>query len=148
MAAFWLKMIGTRERPCREPYDRPHVDFVRRPRRIRGGDRMVLYAVGRGMRVFALARVVGDVQDSGDGRWPYRVAVEYDLNLLPTEGVHIDQVSTPDRDLRLSVRQASYVELTQAEYDRAEGALRAKAQGVARGSAPKPRPQGNPAAAN
>jgi hypothetical protein len=120
MAAFWLKMIGTRERPCPEPYARPQVDFVRRPRRIRPGDRMVLYAVGRGMRVFALARVTTGVHPSGDDRWPHQVDIEYEVNLLAADGVHIDEVSTPERDLRLSVRQASYVELSPAEYARAE----------------------------
>jgi hypothetical protein len=131
MSASWLKLIGTRERPCPEPYDRPNVDFVRRPRRIQLGDRMVLYAVGLGMRVFALARVTSAVYASGDDRWPYRVNVEYEVRLPPADGIHVDEVSTHERDLRRSVRQASYIELSSAEYGRAEVGLRAKAQGAA-----------------
>src|SRR5688572_17258901 len=98
MAAFWLKMIGTTDRPCPEQYDRPTVDFVRRPRRVRPGDRMALYAVGRGMRVFALARVTSGVHASGDDRWPHRVDIEYEVNLPAAEGVHINEVNSPERD--------------------------------------------------
>ena len=52
MSRSWLKLIGTTERPCPECYESCHADSRRRMHRIRPGDRMVLYAVGRGKRVF------------------------------------------------------------------------------------------------
>jgi hypothetical protein len=46
MSAFWLKLIGTSEGQCEVGYQRSYVDFARRPRQIRPGDRMILYACG------------------------------------------------------------------------------------------------------
>jgi hypothetical protein len=74
MSRSWLKLIGTTERPCPECYESCHADSRRRMHRIRPGDRMVLYAVGRGKRVFALATVSRAAYDSGRADWPYRVA--------------------------------------------------------------------------
>lgn len=85
---------------------------------------MVLYAVGPVMRVFALSQVKGDVYPSGNERWPYRMNVVYRVNLSASDGIPIEQVSTPDRDLRRSVRQRSYIRLRASEFARAETMLR------------------------
>ncbi len=119
----WLKLIGTRERPCSPSYARPYADSRRRPRRFRPGDRMVLYAVGS-RRVFALAELTSDVYSSGDADWPYRVDIRYSVNLPVASGVPLNEVSTPERDLLLSVRQAAYVELSPQEYERVAAGLR------------------------
>jgi hypothetical protein len=125
MSRSWLKLIGTTERPCPECYESCHADSRRRMHRIRPGDRMVLYAVGRGKRVFALATVSRAAYDSGRADWPYRVDLSYEVNLPVAAGVSIDEVSTAARDLvRPIQRGASYIELTPEEFERAAARLR------------------------
>jgi hypothetical protein len=127
MSKFWLKMIGTTERRCPEHYTREWADSRRRMRRIQVGDHMVLYAVGAGKRVFALARVTEAVHDSGNPDWPYRVTISYLVNLPVSSGVSVDKIST-ERDLiRPIQRGASYVELSSEEYERAAALLQAAA---------------------
>src|SRR5262245_53997787 len=99
MSRYWLKLIGTTERPCPQPYTKPYAESRRRMRSIRQGDRMVLYAVGCGKRVFALAEVTSDVHPSGTPDWPYRVDLNYEVNLPVEAGVPIDSISTTERDL-------------------------------------------------
>src|SRR5262249_31080744 len=118
MSRSWLKLIGTKEQPCPESYTRSHAASRRPMRCIRPGDLMVLYAVGS-RRVFALAEVTSEVYSSGDANWPYRVDIRSSVNLPVASGVPLDEVSTPERNLLLSVRQAAYVELSPQEYERA-----------------------------
>ena len=125
MGAAWLKMIGTTEDPCPEVYAKAYADFAKRPRRVKSGDGMILYAVGGRKCVFAHAEVASNVYASGRKRWPYRVDLRYKVNLPLSSGVHISAVSTPRRDLLKSVRQASYVELAREEYSQAVNRLRA-----------------------
>jgi len=132
MSAYWLKMIGSTENPCPEPYTRSYADFSRRPSRVRAGDHMILYAVGGRMRVFAVAEVTSDVYAATgnadeNGRWPYRVDINYLVNMSAADGVHIDEVSTPGRELRRSVGRQSYIELSQEEYELAATKLQQKA---------------------
>ena len=119
MSAF-LKMIGSSENPCPEPYARSYADFARRPRQIHPGDHLVLYACGGRKRVFAVAEVTSEVYNaSEDKRWPYRVDISYLVNLPASVGVHINDVSTPERDLLRSVGRQSYFRLSPEEYERA-----------------------------
>jgi hypothetical protein len=130
MSAF-LKLISSAENPCPEPYRKNYVDFSRNPRQVKPGDHLVLYAAGGRKRVFALAEVVSGVYDAGsdyDGRWPYRVDVRYRVNVAASEGVHINEVSTPERDLLRSVGRQSYIRLNPEEYERAAGRLREVAE--------------------
>lgn len=129
MSAYWLKMIGSTENPCPEPYTRGYADFSRRPRHVHTGDHMILYAVGGRRRVFAIAEVTSEVYNAGgnpdeNGRWPYRVNIKYLVNMPASEGVHINEVSTPRRDLLRSVGRQSYISLSQEEYERAAAKLR------------------------
>jgi hypothetical protein len=124
---YLLKMIGTNDDHCPPNYDKNYVWFPRRPRRVHKGDLMVLYAVNGQMRVFALAEVTSEVEETGNPRWPYKVDIKYSVLLPVGQGVHIDEVSGTRRNLRLSVRTHSYIELDKAEYDRAAARLRAKA---------------------
>jgi hypothetical protein len=124
MSAFWLKMIGSTENPCPEPYTRSYADFSRMPRRIRSGDHLILYAVGGRQRVFAIAEVTSEVyRASGNTdeneRWPYRVDITYLVNMPASEGIHINEMSTPARDLLRSVGRQSYISLSPEEYERA-----------------------------
>ena len=120
MGAYWLKMIGMVESPASGTYERDYVDFARRPSRLHRGDHVVLYAVGGSKRVFALAEVTSEVYKGGhEARFPYRADVRYLVNLPVSDGVHIDEVSTAERDLTHSLRRASYIELRPEEYERA-----------------------------
>jgi len=79
-------------------------------------------------RVFALAQVTSEVYENKEfARWPYRVDASYLVNLPASAGVHIDEVSTSERDLLRSLMRASYIELRPDEYERAETKLRAAA---------------------
>ncbi|MCA1629940.1 MAG: EVE domain-containing protein [Acidobacteria bacterium] len=119
MGAF-LKVIGSGNKPCPEPYERLWADFSRRPQSIRTGDHLVLYAAGGRKRVFALAEITSDVYPANyEDQFPYRVDINYLVNVSPADGVHMDEVSTAKRDLLKSVRQQTYISLTPEEYERA-----------------------------
>ncbi len=142
MSKYWLKLIGTSERHCPDIYDDLYVESRGRMRmhQIRPGDRMILYAVGRDKRVFALAEVTSKVYDSGNPEWPYKVNIKYEVNLPVDEGVHIDEISTPIRDLRRSLRQRAYIKLLPEEYKQAEIKLReaTKSRGFPEPAATRP----------
>jgi len=119
---YWLKMIGSGNAPYPTLYDKPWVDFSRSrwPRQVHPGDHLVLYASGGLKRVFAIAEVTSEVYEQDEYQlWPYRVDVRYLINLHPSVGVHIDEVSTASRDLLRSLRRRSYLKLTPEEYKRA-----------------------------
>lgn len=121
----FLKLIGSAENPCPEPYSQSFVDFSRRPRQIRRGDHLVLYAAGGRKRVFALAEVTSEVYEGGtDRRWPHRMDISYLVNLPPSVGVPIDEISTDERDLVRSLMRQSYLRLSGEEYRRAALKLR------------------------
>jgi hypothetical protein len=128
MSAYWLKMIGMTEEPCPENYERSYVDYAQRPRRVRQGDYMVLYAVGGSKRVFAHVEVTSPIYNSGRERFPYRTDIRYLINLPSSAGVHIDEVSTPKRDLVRSIQRASYIELQSDEYECAVSKLQAASE--------------------
>jgi hypothetical protein len=103
---------------------------------IRSGDHMVLYAVGSGKRIFALARVTSEVHEGDDPAWPFRVSISYLVNRPVSSGVTIDQICT--RNLVGAIQHgASYIELTAEEYNRA-GALLGTAAGSTVGEPSQP----------
>jgi hypothetical protein len=119
----WLKMIGNSEHPCPEDYAM-NFAFVHfrghRPTRILPGDHLVLYACGGSHHVFALAEVESEVYDNGQQEWPFQVDIKYIIGLPVSAGVHIDDISTPQRDLLSAIRAGhSYIELTPEEYEQA-----------------------------
>ena len=120
----FLKVIGSGLDPCPEPYEEPFADFSpsRRPRQIHEGDHLILYAAGGRKRVFANARVISELKVSDYPEWPYRLDIEYIVNVNPRDGVLIDKVSI-DRDLGKLVRRQSYIRLTMEEYNRAAALL-------------------------
>jgi hypothetical protein len=92
--------------------------------RIQVGDQMVLYAVGGSKRIFALAEVTRAVYPSGLQDWPYRVDLNYEVNLPISAGVPLADINTGKRDLLRPIqRGASYVELRQEEFERAADKL-------------------------
>ncbi len=126
----FLKVIGSGLNPCPEPYEKPYADFSpsRRPRQIHEGDYLILYAAGGRKRVFANARVTSELKASDYPEWPYRLDIEYLVNVNPRDGVPIDKVSI-DRDLGKLVRRQSYIRLTMEEYNRAAALLEETAGG-------------------
>jgi hypothetical protein len=120
----FLKIIGSGNDPCPEPYEKPYADFSprRRPRQIHEGDHLILYAAGGRKRVFAVARVTSELKVSDFPDWPHRLDIEYLVNVSPSDGVPIDAVSV-ERDLGKLVRRQSYVRLTMEEYNRAAALL-------------------------
>jgi len=129
----WLKLIGCSKNPITDPpfygvYSHNHVGF-RKERKpgIRMGDRIFLYAPGGSKRIFALAEAISnpevdvdyDPQEYGSCQW--KIRVRYLINLPVTSGIHIDEISTDQRDLTLSIQRQSHIKLFPAEY---EGAFR------------------------
>ena len=119
MSKSWLKMIYSSDYPCPEMYERNHVQFRKHKPRIHRGDNMILYACGGKKRIFALAEVTGEVYENGQEDWPYQLDIKYMVNLPVSSGVHLDEISTPDRDLLRSIRRRSYIQLQPEEYARA-----------------------------
>ncbi len=125
---FFLKMIGTTDRPLTEPYTLPYADFTFWPRQLRPGDIMVLYAVGAYQRVFALVKVESRVRPSGVEQFPYRVDISYIVNLPPSSGVHLDEITFERNLLGPIQRGSTYFKLKPEEYALAGSKLRAAAQ--------------------
>ncbi len=128
MSKSWLKMIGTSDKPCAETWTENHVHFRKdKPSGIHPGDRMVLYAVGRKKKIFALAEVASNVYENGQPEWRYQVDVNYSVNLPVQAGVSIDRINT-DRDLVGPIQWgSSYIELQPEEYEQAAALLHAAA---------------------
>jgi uncharacterized protein (DUF433 family) len=131
--SVFLKLIGSADAPWHDFYDKEYVDFSRRPNQVQPGDFLVLYAAGGLKRVFALAEVKSQVYEARSDyteRWPYRVDISYLVNLPATEGVRIEEVNTPKRNLLNSLKTKSYLKLYAEEYEQAlvklHGALSAK----------------------
>jgi hypothetical protein len=125
MSEIWLKLIGSRKNPYSGHYENLFVDFSKskRPRAIHPGDQMVLYAAGGSKRLFALAEVTSEVYENNEYEdYPYRVDVNYDVNLPVSVGVHIDEISTLERNL-LGAVQGSYLRLKPEEFELAVSKL-------------------------
>jgi hypothetical protein len=87
---------------------------------------MVLYAVGGWKCVFALVEVTSDeVEDMGqEEEWRYRVKIRTMVNIPPSCGVSIGEVSTDGRLLRAICARRAYIQLNPKEYELAESRLR------------------------
>jgi hypothetical protein len=124
--AVWLKMIGTTEKPCPDVYERDHVDFPDEPRDVQKGDQLVLYAVGRRTRVFAIARVTSEPYAGEHERFPFRVDIEYSINLPVLSGVPLREISSRKELVGAIQWGNSLLSLQQDEFDRAVTLLSAQ----------------------
>src|SRR2546421_462352 len=132
MSESWLKLIGSSKDPCPEHYQKPYADFSKskRPRHIHPGDKVVLYAAGGSKRLFALAEVTSEVYDITPGgydskdyeTYPYRVDISYKIRVPVSAGIHINEITTPQRNL-LSAVQGSYLRLKPEEFNLAKSKL-------------------------
>lgn len=139
MATFWLKALGLSGNPVRDDWtNRLHgpqkatldkkVMFPRKPS-IKPGDRLVYYAVGKGV-IFAEGEALSiPYEDQSfvgpDGRtYPWWVDVRIDHSReFVRQGVPLGTISVSDRPLSLLMRRRSHIRLTRAEYNAAVRAL-------------------------
>jgi len=126
--AYWLKLIGTRDEPVDDYrllyvwYSAHEFDYIV------DGDKIVLYATGRGM-VFASADVVSDPEDSGNERWPFSVNIQYRQGpLLIADGVHVNDIADANHSsLVQELQHQSFVQISEDEFNRAEALLSGQA---------------------
>jgi hypothetical protein len=131
----WLKLIGSQEKPITgAPWHGSYTDELIGFRKankpsIQAGDHLFLYAPGGSRRIFALAEAVGDPESDPNhkpnehGSCQWRLSVRYLTNLPVASGILLDDIVCGERDLRLSVRQASHVELRADESQLADRKL-------------------------
>ncbi len=121
MCRYWLKMIGTKDQPCREEYVHAYVNSRGKNRmtRMQEGDMMILYAVGRRNPLYAVARVTAPYHGSGNPDWPHQVDIAYVTRLPVGEGVRIEDAGFQPTRMGAVKRGSSYIELDQAEYEQA-----------------------------
>lgn len=100
MGRYWLKMIGTAEMACPDPYVLKFAAYTKKRKpSVRPGDKLILYAVGGFKTIFAMATVTSPVGPSLAEWWPgqpdllerfaHCVQIEYEVNLRPPDGVDI-----------------------------------------------------------
>jgi hypothetical protein len=115
----WLKTIGAVGRPIDEIWwgDKHRTDFVDfpyRPRAIKDGDLLVLYAATTG-KVVGVMRVKGDWYEGGaTDRWNYRMDAQLLAKRPVSEGTPLEDLSE-ERQITKSIRQKSHIRLSDAE---------------------------------
>lgn len=135
--ATWLKLVGSAKAPLVDApfhgvYTAEQVGFRKPGRpRIRAGDYLFLYAAGGSRRLFALAEATRDpapdpnYDPSQEGSCRWMVPLHYLINLPVSSGILIDEISSSQRDLAQSLRQASHIALRPEESATAQGKLEA-----------------------
>ena len=123
----WLKCIGSAKKPITRECSVEQVGFrkLKRPS-IRAGDILFFYAPGH-RRIFALAEAVGDPEHDADyngkeGSCFWKLPVSCSINMPVDAGIQLGDIKC-SRDLRLSVRQASHLELRADESQEADRML-------------------------
>ena len=124
----WLKCIGSAKKPITGECSVEQVGFRRKGKpSIQKEHILFLYAPGV-RRIFALAEVVGEPQEDPDynqkidGSCRWKLPVRYLINLPVAAGILLEDIRC-SRDLRLSVRQASHLELRADESQLADRKL-------------------------
>ena len=134
----WLKLIGCSKKPITgEPYcgcyKLKYVGFRKESKPgIRTGDYLFLYAAGGSKQIFALAEAINEPKrndnynpdEQGSCRW--NLNVEYLINLPVDSGIHIDEISTEQRDLTASIQRQSHISLHPEESSLAFSKLQEK----------------------
>jgi hypothetical protein len=129
MATAWLKVLGSMREPLDDDWqssDHPGFSdlFVasrRRIRRMERGDGIAYYAATWRV-VFAWGTLTSSPYQQDNADWPWRVDLKLEHSVaFVHEGLPIRQANV-DRDLMISVRSKSHIELQPAEFK----AIRAK----------------------
>jgi hypothetical protein len=136
----WLKLIGSGKEPITEypyygNYTLEYIGFRKANKpSIRLGDLLFLYAPGGSKRIFALAEATSgpepnpeyDPENEASCYW--NVNIIYLINLSVNSGIHIDEISTNQRNLSKSIQRQSHIRLLQEESELADSKLRKKAK--------------------
>ena len=135
----WLKLIGSNKEPITEhPFNGNYAEkkvVFRKTNKpsIHSGDQIFLYAPGGSMSIFALADVVSDPEinpeynPDEEGSCYWNINVHYLINLPVSSGIHLDEITTEQRDLSKSIQQQSHIRLLPEESDLAHSKLNKKA---------------------
>ncbi len=119
----WLKAIGAQGFHADEQWwderDRNSgVDFPFRPRSIKPGDLLVVYAAGTGNLV-GVMEVTGDWYEANRyARWPYRMDTTILAARKVSQGLPLDMLNS-EREIGKSIRQKSHIRLSVGEAQRA-----------------------------
>ncbi len=135
MQSNWLKVVGMGKsgKPIEDDWKR-HIKnglleravmFPRNPKKVRVGDRIVLYAAGHPRVIFAAGEVTGYPHPAPDGGpdYPWLADIVWDDNAtlpLVHYGVALSDIGIDGR----RVRQKSHITLTDDEFRAAVRALR------------------------
>lgn len=123
----WLKAIGAQGlQPDEIWWDERNrdegVDFPLRPKSVRPGDLLVVYAAGTG-------KIVGAMEVTGPWyearrypRWPYRVDTKILAARPVSQGIPLELLSG-EREIGKSIRQKSHIRLSEGEASKALEAL-------------------------
>jgi hypothetical protein len=137
----WLKLIGSGKQPITEhpfygKYDDRCVGFRKTNKpSIRSGDSLFLYAPGGSKRIFALAEAISDPEPNpqydphNEASCFWNLNVRYLINLSVNSGIHIDEISTNQRNLSKSIQRQSHIKLLPEEGELAYGKLQKKVTG-------------------
>jgi hypothetical protein len=125
--SVWLKAIGAVGWPAKENWwtdkDRDQgVNFPYRPRSIREGDLLVVYAAGTGKVVGVLEVASGWYHEGKEERWPWRMKTRVRAARPISEGVALESLSD-EREITKSIRQKSHIRLTSNEAAKALAAF-------------------------
>lgn len=124
--AYWLKLIGTTEKPI-DPVEVRTEEFVDssvgRDEWIDNGHKILLYATGHQF-VYASADVISEPYDSGQPRWPARVDIRYRQQPRAVqEGVHVNQIKDVGHELLQELMHKSFIAISEEEFNRGEELL-------------------------
>jgi hypothetical protein len=125
--AVWLKAIGAQGWPADEIWwnERKREEGIRfpfKPRSIKIGDFMVIYAAGTG-KVVGVVEVKSDwFHEKAEKRWPYRMDTVVRVAKPISEGVPLETLSD-EREITKSIRQKSHIRLSAAEASKALAAF-------------------------
>jgi hypothetical protein len=128
---YWLKSVGSKDDlqaddwPDSAPQELSYVHFPEKGKpSVTTGDYLVYYASGR-ERIIGIAEVYSQpTKDSGETRWPWRCEVRPHIIINRIQRCpSLDEMSGPEREFRLSVRQQSHVQISEVQFLRARKAL-------------------------
>jgi len=127
MAKYWLKALGMSavDKRLLDAWEdveggllRDAATFGRRPS-IASGDGIVYYAAGTGL-IFAVGSATSypyQATQRETTAWPWQVKVHLDhARQFVHDGVPLTNLNAGERDLRVSMKRHSHIQLTEDEY--------------------------------
>jgi hypothetical protein len=130
--SVWLKAIGSKDSPIDEIWweDRERVliiDFPNRPKSVKPGDLLVVYAAGKGVIVGILEVTDKYYRADNYERWPWALKTKRLVAKPLSEGASLE-VLDDERPIGKSIRQKSHIKLSRGEAAKALDALGVESQ--------------------